>query len=244
MEITPELIDIITQQVLKVLNGTEIVPCEDNREEVLVWGPDNCCPIDTEKYKKVMLYAKPDELDVAKPDILKYKALIITELCQMDLCDIAIGRPGSLLTQLVSEALLCGIPVFVLESGITYTRFKSTANAGYYQMLNGYVQKITNFGIKVAHVTDIERLLDKPKSSQSVKLEEPVHTAHAAHPVQTKSCEKPAQKSKSKLLSAETIMEAVSKGNSKIVVPKGTIVTPLAKDLMRDRKLQLVYGQE
>ncbi len=236
MQVTPELIEMITAQVMKCIQG-EGVGTAGNRPKLFVVGnKETLCGLGGQ-------YVLESGADLVKePCREAYEAFLITEMDTNLLADLALGLcHGSSQyagAELISYALLSGRPVYAAEEGISFLRYKHTANARYYQMFVEYLKKLESFGIKVLPTDKIcQELLGKESSSRKEWKEEKNLSAVCGKGQKQEdiSCEE------TTLVSADMARRFAKKGEKTFRVTPGMIVTPLAKDVLREKKITLVY---
>lgn len=218
MQITPELMEVITRQVMQALHVTQ----SDSgcRPSVLVLG---------EKEDALCLSGQfhletPDS--VQEVTVAEYEAIVITQLNTELLSDIAQGLCRCAGAGAVSEALFLGKAVYVAEEGVAFLKYKHTANARYYQMFLEYLKKLESFGIKV---------LPMEKICQDFSVKETGNM---------EICEKPEKREEKKasgLFSADMARTFIRSGETTLRLAKGTLLTPLAKDVLREKKIELIY---
>ena len=218
-QISPQLIEAITKEVIKALGefprAQEPTVCT-GQIPVLVLG--ELQPLGAKLLEKYRLYQQEDY--ARDGDIHKYQGVIITGLTNAQLSDVALARDSRPFSCAVGKALLCGIPVYLLESALTYWQYKQTANKRFYQVLEGYVQRLREFDIKIGSLAEIENWLScrpaSPKASSAAK-------------------------GPSKVLCAREVQELINGAvDGKIKLPGGTMITPLARDMLRGYEIEFI----
>lgn len=219
MNVTPELLEEITRQVLVALSGE--TPAAGPKGLLVGgagWKPSvpNCCWAAEEEYQG---------------DISPYTMVVCSQVSSAQLCDMALGRDSTRAACAVSKALLAGKPVYLAEEGLPHRASRATANPRYYAMLEDYVIRLTQFGVRVAPRAELERLLN-------------CQTAPAAAPV--KACgpvaaEIPAaSETFCGVMTAEEARRLAKTCGGTLRLGAGAILTPLARDVLRDKHITLL----
>lgn len=211
MEITPELIEQIARQVIQGMN-TEVAG--ESLPQALFLGDIKAAG------ELVRQYRLDSEAEYAAcPDIVPYQLVIIGELTNAQLADIATGRDNAPFTHAVVSALLAGKPVYLLPGALRFRACKQTAPPAFYKLLERYVRRLEEFGVQIKPVCQI---------------------AGAAQPPQ-KSAEADAEKvQKPGVLTAAKAAELLKSGSGELYLAQGTVITPLARDVLRGRKIRMV----
>lgn len=142
------LVELVTKEVMNVISSSGIASvdsdgCVDKRPSALVIGDKNSLPaFAQDKYRF-------ESIDSYKGDISKYDCVFIAELTCAELADCALGRDCRAVPCAVTNALLSGKKVFLLESALPYRKHKETANRAFYSMFEGYVNTLRTFGVEI-----------------------------------------------------------------------------------------------
>ncbi|MFA6808106.1 MAG: hypothetical protein WCR27_03850, partial [Eubacteriales bacterium] len=135
--------------------------------------------------------------------------------------DIALGRDTSVFQCAVVKAILCGKSVYLLTEALEYRKFIKTANRNFYDMLTGYEKKIADYGV---HIVSAEKLKNEAKIDQ-LSINDFSEAFDCTEKVITGA-----------------IAENLCKRNrEKVILKKGAIVTPLAKDAFTNAKIQFNF---
>ncbi len=214
-----ELIDYITKEVIKRLESKS-TNISDNRKKILVLG-------DVEKISLHFNVAKEYEcLDINSydldGDVDKYSFVIISELTNARLCDIALARDDTPFTNAVLKALLRNKKVYLTESALVFRKYKDTSSGELYSMLEGYVQRLVKFGIIIKEEMDItdNYSSNKDRSNEDDNIKYTTTKRVITNNLAIDICK--------------------DKGNE-AVFQKGTIITPLAKDVFFSAKKEIVF---
>ena len=218
MQVTPELIEMITKQVMGCLNAEG--KGRDACAKLFVAGEKNTA--DCLMGQFVIETAKDRQGCV---NAAEYEAFVITSMDTQLLADLALGTCRLEDSRILSDALLLGKNVYAAEEGITFMKYRHTANARYYQLFVEYLKKLESYGIAVMPFEKISRSLSVKENDreESIKKQEP------------------AEKKEVSLFSADMARSFARKGETTLKVFKGTLITPLAKDILREKKIKIVY---
>ena len=124
----------------------------------------------------------------------------------VELADIALGRNTKPVQCAVISGLLCDKEIFLMECALEFRKNSNTMSRGFYQLLEGYVRTLQNFGIKLVNgQTPIDKYT--VRSAPGDDLPEGIITEAMAVAMLEKCTD------------------------SVILLKKGTVVTPSAKDV-------------
>ncbi|MBQ6380627.1 MAG: hypothetical protein IJJ41_03375 [Clostridia bacterium] len=140
------LVELITKEVLKRLaaqNGT--APCAAAAKPVaLLSGEQTAVPA----FAKERFHFA--DIGSYEGDIAPFEAVFIAKLSFTELADCALGKDACKLSCAVTNAILSGKEVYLLEAGLPYKSYKRTVtNRNFYNMLEGYVNTLRGFGVKI-----------------------------------------------------------------------------------------------
>lgn len=218
MEVTPELIERIAGMVTAALANTEApadAPC------VLAIGPGAAGVVPSG--------SRVAGIDAYQGSCAPFKAVVLTEVSCALLADMALGRDASKPACAVAHALLEGVPVYVLADGLAHRAYRASANPRFYAQLEGYVERIGQFGVRVADAPAVLAALESQLAPAPRGTAAPVAAAAA-----------PAADIEG-LLSAREAQDLIARGISSATVAPGAVVTPLARDVLREHGVELVY---
>lgn len=225
MNVTPEFLEEITRRVVAALTtGTPAA------------GPRGLLVGDSAWIPSVpgCLWAEEGEY---QGDISPYTMVVCRRISCAQLCDMALGRDTTPAACAVSKALLAGRPVYLAEEGLPHRASRAAANPRYYAMLEDYVTRLTQFGVRVAPQAELERFLSGQNASAKVcgVSEAPV-AAPEKSPMEADSfCG---------VLTAEEARRLAKVCGGTLRLGPGAILTPLARDVLREKRVALVYEEE
>lgn len=225
MNVTPEFLEEITRQVVAALAaGAPAAGPKGLLVGESTWTPS----------ASGCLWAEESEY---QGDIAPYTMVVCRRISCAQLCDMALGRDASPAACAVSKALLAGKPVYLAEEGLPHRASKAAANPRYYAMLEDYVTRLTQFGVRVAPQAELERLLNGQNAPAKTCG---VPEAPASSPERSSAEEKPF----CGVLTAEEARRLVKTCGGTLRLGRGAILTPLARDVLREKRVALVCEEE
>lgn len=224
MNVTPEFLEEITRQVVAALAAG--APAAGPRGLLVgesAWTPSvpGC------------LWAEESEY---QGDIAPFTMVVCRQISCAQLCDMALGRDASPAACAVSKALLAGKPVYLAEEGLPHRASQAAANPRYYAMLEDYVTRLTQFGVRVAPQAELERLL----CGQNAPAKAACAAPEAPGPERPAGEQEPFRG----VLTAEEARRLAKDCGGTVRLGRGAILTPLARDVFREKRVTLVYEEE
>lgn len=205
------LVELITKEVLKRLGESELSAATGSaKPAALLAGDEKAVPaFAKERFRFVPLQAY-------EGDIESFEAVVIASLSFTELSDCALGKDANKLSCAVTNALLSGKEVFLLEAGLPYRRYKrSVANRNFYNMLEGYVQTLRSFGVKLVK-----------EQWQGNNLERRAIEDNTAD----------------RVITEKTAKELCEKCTRNVVLlRRGTVITPSAKDVFNHSEIKVEF---
>jgi ethanolamine utilization protein len=205
-----QLIDLITSEVINYLKSNQSNESVVKKPVLVLGSIEEASCIYSDKYE----YFGVDSY-ACDGDIEKYCFVIINKITSAQLCDIALGRDSTPYTCAVQKALLKGKKVYMFESALSHRMYKETAAKELYGMLEKYVQKLLDFGVNFAQEKQMEFVSEQGCGKD----------------VQSDTCEK--------VITFTAAQRLCKNGKKQLVLPKGAIITPLAKDLFIAEKIEI-----
>lgn len=213
MEVTSQLLEEITRRVLAALGG-EQTACI-SRGLLIGGGPEE---IPGGGY----LWTGGEEY---QGDIAPYALVVCVQVSTAQLCDMALGRDDTPATRAVSQALLAGKPVYLIQEGLPHRVSQATAAPSYYAVLEGYVQRLIQYGVQVVSRASLEQCLSVPPTRARATGGE--ETAQVFHGV----------------LTAAEARRIAQNGPATLRLARGAILTPLARDILRENQIPLLVEE-
>lgn len=153
--------------------------------------------------------------------IEEYDYIILPFLTPKRLVNIATGLRNDIIEETISDILLLGRRIYLLQEGINYRRYKKTANENYYLMIENYENKLISFGMKIVNKTELYEI---------IRFGE----------VEEKSKETNLAIRDKKIITESEIKKGLKQGYNIIKISDKTIITPLAHDLIKANKIKVV----
>ena len=144
-----------------------------------------------------------------------FEKLCVTALSLTELADIALGRDSRPAQCAVLHALLEGKEVQLLESALPHRGYSSKGSPALYQTLEGYVRTLERYGVRIVG----------KKSGVTCC---PSGEKKAAAPVE-------------KVITEAAAARLAAQSGEVISIPRGTVVTPSAKDVFLHSGKRLEY---
>lgn len=225
MQASPELIELITKQVMECVKSAN--SCQESRPGLLVFGEPGSAACLSGRFAVKTADEKTERISLSD-----YEKILITRLDTELLTDLALGICRGKRAGAVSEALLLGKSVYIAEEGISFLQYRHTANARYYQLFVEYLKKLESFGMTVLPMEQISHLLSGKETCGEDTAEKEQKQSQT---------EKRSQIKGGGLFSADMARKYAAGGEKVLRVRKGTLLTPLAKDILREKKIELIY---
>ena len=209
-----ELVRIVTERVMAAMNS------QNSLTEAQTEGKKKCLVLGGQQAPGNLTQGMVilDEKDYESiQNILRYHRVIITKLTLRQLADIAAGRPGDSLSCAVCQALLQGVEVVMLETAAPHREHAGKGSVAFYRMLEGYMNSLQVFGIKLISKESALNYAAQEKPSEPVRCE--VNGV--------------------KLITEETALRLARKAQE-VVVPAGVIITPAAMDVLKEARITII----
>lgn len=206
-----QLIELITKEVLRTLNISET--------EV---------PADTSGLEQALVIGEVEKLpagvrsnyrfsgiDSYSGDIQPFQKVFITGITQTQLADIALGRDSQPVCCAVCQALLHGREIFLYDGALGHRKLAGKGSRGFYQLLEGYVRTLQSYGIKLVQGTTV---IDKYQKTAAPGADLP-----------------------SGVVTESLAVSLVEKSAGDILLRRGTVLTPSAKDVFLHANRNVTY---
>lgn len=211
-ELTREqLIELITGEVLKTLGGAE--PDEPSDKT----GLSRTLVIGPEDRLPKSVQTRYDlrPIEEYQGDIGPFEKVFITALTQTQLADAALGRDSQPVTCAISNALLCGKEIYLYDIALAHRKLAGQGSRAFYQLLEGYVRTLQSFGVKLVQGTTV---IDKYQKFSAPGADLP-----------------------SGVITEAIALELCRKGDGEILLRRGTVLTPSAKDVFLHADRRITY---
>lgn len=157
--------------------------------------------------------------------------LIIPKLCLQLMSNLANGISASERERFVLTMLLKGRQVVAVEEGLLYRKYKSTAPVLLYKLYDGFVDKLSSYGIQM--VKQSKLLMTCLQEGPAADIQQSLSAIEHAEVL-----------SQPEVLTSKVITEAELKkfrlqNRKEIVIDRHSIITPLAQDYLRMQQMQV-----
>lgn len=163
-------------------------------------------------------------------DIASCEAVVLHDLTNESLAKIASGICDTPFTQLVSQALLMGKTVYLLQDQIELYNYRQTAAKVYYKMFREKLGLLEQSGLIICCPDKIEDILVNGMPEAATCTTKQAETKAVG---QTLTLTK-------RLISERDVIDACESGASRILVGAKAIVTDLAKEYAQNHNVVLV----
>ena len=221
------IVNLVTQQVMSAMgnNSPAVDPHLDGLSKILVVGPQDLA-LPEDLCQDSVAYGLEDYC--AHKNILRYDRVIITSLNTTQLADIAMARVSDDVTDAVITALLNGIDTYMLESALSFRKMAGKGSTALYNLLESYARTLQVFGIKMAGIRPKQVVTEaKPPKYKAPPINVPKGSGTP---------------NASRLIS-EAEAAAMIKQGGPIHLPATAIITPLARDLFAQARVDLIQDR-
>lgn len=242
-----KLIELITKEVMKKLNkvGIELQSLEEQKILFLGSKEDSAYKVYEDGLSALGYKIQTTE---EKENIKDYVAVIMPSLSIKELSNLALGLPNGLNEEIIIEAIMNGVPVYLREEEIEYKKYSNTANKVFFKMYIEYENKLKDFGINIKNTDNILNLIKEGKAKKkntSVKSEENIKVNNIEEVNAETSKEISIENnvytiSSNRLISENDMTNLYRKGIRTVNVPKKALITPLAKDFARINHIEII----
>lgn len=184
----------------------------------------------------------------------EFEAVVLFNLSCDAMASLASGACDSAYTRLASKAILSGKKVYVPTEEVELYRYKETAPAAYYNMMQQKLDLLVASGVVVCAQASLEQVILGSDAPAPVPAAAPVcapptqaPAPACAQPVPAApggGCEAQSLRVDRRVLTEKDLIEANMKGATRILIGEKTIVTALAKDAAKDRGMTIVRDED
>ena len=177
-------------------------------------------------------------------DLSECEAVVLHDLTNEALAKIANGICDTPFTKLVSQALLMGKTVYLLQDQIELYDYRKTAAKVYYKMFREKLGMLEQSGLIICCPDKIEDILVNGVPEATTCSRDAVkETATCTRPIEPKATDRTNSVLQNKhLITERDIVEACESGTTRILVGAKAIVTDLAKEYALNHNVELVRG--
>lgn len=207
------LVDEIIEEVYRRLESK--VSQELSRKKLIVIGP--MPNSDLKSLQSIYEFSSYNQ------DIVGYEGIVITKLTVDMLSHLALSAAVTEEESFIVKALLQEKPVYIIEEGIEYRRYKKNAHKALYALLMDYEDKIKKYGvICISHLDEISiEQASKGDVKETIRDHIKLDMTY-----------------KKLLLEADLIKKHIE-GICTVCISKKCIVTPLAEDYIKNHHIYI-----
>lgn len=228
-----KLVEMITKEVMKRIKKLSYDENRYVKDKILLLGDcfesSNIEEALEEKYI-VDLYNSDVNVDC-------YKAVVLSKLNLKVLSNLALGLCNGQYEEIIINALFKGKRVYVLEDGMEYRKYMSSANKNLYKLYTEYEQKLMYNGVDILNEGNLIRTLlcgqDIHKSQNHEVYEDGI-----SEKIENKQ-EFIKNSLSKKLITEVDLRRLYMDGVKEINILKKSILTPLAQDFIRINHLKI-----
>lgn len=179
-------------------------------------------------------------------DIASCEAVVLHDLTNESLAKIASGICDTPYTKLVSQALLMGKTVYLLQDQIELYNYRQTAAKVYYKMFRSQLGMLEQSGLIICCPDKIEDVLVNGApvgatcTQEADKKECTIETVKTTEQTAAPENADKTVKLENHLISERSVADACQSGASRILVGARAIVTDLAKEYAQNHGVALV----
>ncbi|PHV70293.1 hypothetical protein CS063_11530 [Sporanaerobium hydrogeniformans] len=209
------LVDEILTELYKRLEQKVTIPL--SKRKLIVIGP---MPTSALKRGEGVY-----ELSEYTSNQIEGEGILITQLSTKMLSHLALASPVTQEEDFILQALLQEKPVYILEEGMEYRKYKKQAHKTLYITLMEYEDKLQKYGVRcISHLDEIEER----------EVNKPVDSTH--EPIKGN---RDLDMTYKKLLLESDLIKKHIEGVYTLTITKKCIITPLADDYIRKQHIQI-----
>ena len=226
-------------------------PCEEGKPGLLVLtqdhGTDCHATLDSEALKAH--YATDCALmHHYEVDLDAYEVIVLFDLSCDAMAALASGACDTAYSRLASKAILSGKKVYVPTEEVELYRYKESAPAAYYSMMQQKLDLLVASGVVICAEAGLEQAIlggaaapaPQPAAAPVVA---PLAASSTLAPMPHQGEEKEVRIDK-RVLTEKDLIEANMDGVTRVHIGEKTIVTALAKDAAKDRGMTLIRDED
>jgi len=174
-------------------------------------------------------------LDEEYNETLEADIAIVSKLSIKSMANIATLTGINEEENFIINMLLAGKKVYVLESGLEYRKYKSTAPRALYNKYLSFEKDLEVYGIDV--IEFLEKVEEKTTRKEEHKRVEEVSTLEKFNSIPEE--EMSFEIRNKRLISEADLRKPFMNGMKSVVIDKKSIITPLANDFIRIHNLKV-----
>ena len=182
-------------------------------------------------------------------DLDAYEAVVLFDLSCDAMAALASGACDTAYTRLASKAILSGKKVYVPTEAVELYRYKETAPAAYYAMMQQKLDLLVASGVVICAQAGLEQAIlggaaqAAPQQPAAAPAVAPLAASSTPAPMAPQGEQTDVRIDK-RVLTEKDLIEANMGGVTRVHIGEKTIVTALAKDAAKDRGMTLIRDED
>ncbi|MGV8981826.1 hypothetical protein [Clostridium sp.] len=227
-----KLVNLVTKEVMKRIPQSTADTSMD-KEKILVISS---CSEDLTMVEELLEHKyEPHIYNEEDINLSKYQHIIVTNLCNKGLSSMALGLCDDSVQAFIVEALFNGKQISILKEGIQYRKYSTNANEALYNLYKQYECKIVSYGVSIINENDLLKSMTWSNDMNS-KSEEVAKIVVLEDTLQNHQV---VEISNKRLITESDLKKLYMNGIKEVKVIKKAILTPLAQDFVRIKRLQI-----
>ena len=197
---------------------------------------------ESEMYKSILnqlgtIPRKIDSLDNLNQDLDCYEDIILCGLDNRELANLALGVECGQKEHIAIKGILKGKRIFLIEEGIEYRQYHNTSNKVFFSIYMEYERKLISYGITLVRKENILKALNNKNDCSELQC-------GCVLELQNKLIDSEEETTvfdftDKKLISEADLKKIFKSGIKSIKIRKRTVLTPLAKDFIRTKHINV-----
>jgi ethanolamine utilization protein len=230
-----ELVGMVTKEVMSRIPSSTKSTAMDKKKVLVI----SSCEDELTMVKE-LVQDKYEVLNYNNEDVnlINYEHIIVTNLCNKGLASMALGLCNDKLQAFIVEALFNGKKIHVLKEGIQYRRYSTNANETLYNLYNQYECKIMSYGAIIVNQSDLLKSMEigadcNEMHSEIVAQSETVVSENTVQSHQV------VEINNKRLITESDLKKLYMNGIKEVNLINKAILTPLAQDFIRIKRLKI-----
>lgn len=228
-----ELVENITKEVMKRIKFMMETSSINKKTVLILEETKNSCQVVKEKIEQNEMSV--DYIDTMK-DVDSYEIILIQNLSNNELVNISKGYGNSPKEKMIIDMLLKGKRLYALEKGLQYKEHESKSPKALLKIFENYKDKLVSFGIEFK---SLRAVLGNTKENNNIEVLGKSLVKESCNIGNSDNNKCLSSVLNKKLISESDIRNLKKEGLNEILICKGSIVTPLAKDFARINNIDI-----
>lgn len=242
------LVDEILKRVLEAVNRYEADTMAEGagKEKILLLGEGE----DAHFYESLVKAGVLGQYDIDcaltqnyDVNLSEYKAVVLNQLSNQVLGKLSSGIFDSPFLSLTSQVILTGKSLYVPEDGVELFRYRDSAPKAFYKMLEDRLNLLLESGVVIAKEQQLLSLLQKESQTEEKRSEkkraEEKQKSVLSEQGGSKEFETEYQVIDKRIITEKDLINLYVQRVNKISIPSNSILSDLAKEYARDKKIEI-----